>query len=156
MSRSGDLSGTISTSMQQIKLVIAGGTAYQYVSRDFFAQLVLLQKVPASECAVICNKYIKTLPSGQYAPFTMTSMISGLNSTMPRASSSVTLSTFAGQPAYKLTEPDGTYVYVAERGKHYLLAVAAKKGELTFSKWNSVPAIVAPPASQVANYPGTG
>jgi len=51
MSRSGDLSGTISTSIQQIKLVIVGGTAYQYVGRDFFAQLVLLQKVPASDIA---------------------------------------------------------------------------------------------------------
>jgi hypothetical protein len=125
-------------------------------STALIAQLVLLRKVPASECAAICNKYLKTPPSGQYAPFTMTSMIGGLNSTMPKASSSVTLTTFVGQPAYKLTEPDGTYVYIAERGKHYLLEVTAKKGELTFSQWNSAPAIVAPPASQVANYPGAG
>jgi hypothetical protein len=156
MSRSGDLSGTISTSIQQIKLIIVGGTAYQYVSKDFFTQLVLLHQVSASLCAVICDKYIKSAPSGQYAPFTMTSMISGLNSTMPKASSSVTLTTFAGQAAYKLTEADGTHAYIAERGKHYLLGVAAKEGELTFTEWNTVPAIMAPPVSQIADYPGAG
>src|SRR5271169_1068148 len=50
MSRSGDLSGTISTSIQQINLIIVGGTAYQYVSKEFFAQLVLLHQVSASLC----------------------------------------------------------------------------------------------------------
>ena len=156
MSRSGDLSGTISTSVQQIKLIIVDGTAYQYVSKNFFTQLVLSQQVSASLCPVICNKYLRTPPSGQYAPFTMQAMISVLNSTMPRASSSVTLTHFAGQPAYKLTEPDGTKAYIAVRGQHNLLGVDAKDGELTFSEWNTVPAIAAPPASQIADYPGAG
>jgi hypothetical protein len=154
LSRSGDLSGTISTPIQEIKLVIVGGTAYQYVSKEFFSQLVQLQKEPASLCAVICNKYLKTPPSGQYTPFTLTSMISEFNSAMPNVSSTVTPTTFARQPAYELTEPDGSKAYIARRGKHYLLGVAgSKEGELAFSEWNAVPAIVAPPASQIANYP---
>jgi hypothetical protein len=157
LSRSGDLSGTISTSVQQIKLIIVGGTAYQYVSKEFFNQLVQLQKAPASLCAAICNKYLKAPPSGQYAPFTLTSLISQFNSSLPTASSSVTRTTFAGQPAYKLTEPDGSKAYIASRGKHYLLGVAgARQGELTLTEWNTVPAIVAPPASEIADYSGAG
>jgi hypothetical protein len=157
LSRSGDLSGTISASAQVIKLIIVGGTAYQYVSKEFFSQLVQLQKAPASLCAVICDKYLKAPPSGQYAPFTLTSMISQFNSSLPKASSTVTLTTFAGQPAYKLTEPDGSKAYIARRGKHDLLGVAgSREGQLTLSEWNTVPAIVAPPASQIADYPGGG
>jgi hypothetical protein len=156
MSRSGALSGTITTSLQQIKLIIVDGIAYQYVSKEFFNQLVQLQDIQASLCPVICDKYLKMAPSGQYAPFTLTSMISSFNSMMPKLSSTVALTTFAGQAAYKLTEPDGSSAIIAKRGPHYLLALAASEGKLSFSEWNDVPAIVVPPASQIADYNGAG
>jgi hypothetical protein len=74
MSRSGDLSGTIITPIQEIKIIIVSGTAYQYVSRDFFNKLVQSKEEPASLCATICNKYVENVPLGKYAPFTMASM----------------------------------------------------------------------------------
>ncbi len=153
MTRSGDLSGTITTPEQQIKLIIVAGTAYQYVSKEFFSELLQLQKVPASLCPVICNKYLKTPSTGQYKPFTLAAISSVFSSTMAKVSSAVTQTTFAGQPAYKLTTPDGTQAYIAERGQHDLLGVSVpKEGELTFREWNAVPAITAPPTSQIADY----
>jgi hypothetical protein len=157
MSRSGDISGTIITPVQDIKITIVAGIAYQYVSKDLFSKLVQAKVEPASLCATICNKYVEDAPSGKYKPFTMASMNNLFSKTMPKVSGSVTLTTFAGQPAYKLTDPNGSEAYIARSGQHYLLGVAvAKEGELTFSEWNRVPTIVAPPASQMATSLGAG
>jgi hypothetical protein len=153
MSASGNLSGTISTPVQQIKLITVDGTGYQYVTREFFGELVQLQQVPASMCKLICDKYLKEPPSGQDPPFTLASMISLFRAAMPQVSKTVTPTTYDGQPAYELTQPDGSRAFIARQGQHHVLGIASKDGKLTFSEWNSVPAIVAPPASQVASLP---
>jgi hypothetical protein len=70
-------------------------------------------------------------------------------------SPTVRLSAINGQPAYRLTDPEGDYLYVAKNGTHYPLEITRPgSGTLSFSEWNSVPPISAPSARQVISLPG--
>src|ERR1035441_10021106 len=63
--------------------------------------------------------------------------------------------TIGGEQALVLAGSDGSTLDVAAHGNAYpLRAIApksAKAGEITFSQWNAVPVITAPPAGQVVN-----
>src|SRR6266705_467934 len=149
MFRSGDMSGTIGEGAIKVALTIVHGTAYEYVSKKFFSEIRQVQNIPASDCAVICGKYVK-IPTGQYRTFNLASIARLFNSKMPKGNATVKVTNFAGQPAYELTEPDGSQAFIAKQGTHYLLAVhASKKATVTFTEWNSVPAITAPPTSKI-------
>jgi hypothetical protein len=150
MTRPGNMSGTVASGTIKVALIVVNGTAYEYVSKKLFSEIRQVQKIPASFCAVICGKYVK-IPIGQYRTFNLASMARLFNSRMPKGNATVKVITFAGQPAYELTEPDGSHAFIAKQGTHYLLAVHASKiAAVTFTEWNSVPAITAPPASKIA------
>jgi hypothetical protein len=156
MFRAGDVSGTIGNGSVQVTLIVVHGKAYEYISRKFFNQVSKSQGVPAAACALICDKYI-AVPAGHYGTFNLASMTRLFDSTMPKSNATVKVTTFGGQPAYELTEPDGSQAFIAQQGRHNLLAVRATgKGSLTFTEWNSVPPLTAPPASKIAKLPGLG
>jgi hypothetical protein len=151
--RSGNMDGTIKLDGADVKMLIIGSTAYEYMSREFFAVIAAEDKLPASACAAICGKYLST-PASSFAQFGFRSLSAEVVQKMPVPQSvpHITVVTYEGQPAYKLSG-QGSSVYIAKNGAHYLLGLVdpAKFGTLNFSQWNSVPPPVKPPASQITS-----
>lgn len=150
MFRSGDTKGTVRLGATQVALTIVHGRAYEYVSKKSFSEISQSQKIPASACAVMCGKYIE-VPIRQFHTFNLASITRLFDSTMPTINATVKVTTFGGEPAYELTEPDGGRAFIAKQGKHYLLEVRWAKQAVTFTEWNNVPAVTAPPASKIVN-----
>jgi len=151
MLRSGDFSGTVSLSGATFRLVRVGGKTYAYVSKSFFAYLHTTRHVPAGTCALICGKWF-TLPSGALPQFSLGSLAAKFDHVSPPKGTHTTVTTFAGQPAYKVSS-SGKAAFWAKNGHHYLLGFRLQKQDvaLTFSQWNKVPPISAPPASKVVH-----
>lgn len=99
------------------------------------------------------------VPAGQFGNFNLKGLIHQALGSVVKIAPAVTSSTVNGQQAYRLTDTlKGGYLYVAKSGTHYPIEVTQPgSGVLTFSEWNSVAPISAPPASQVVSLPaGTG
>jgi hypothetical protein len=150
MLRSGNMSGTVTYKSTAVDLVVVNGKAYELVTRAYFKLIQRSGHVPSSVCALMCGKYIAG-PTSAFKSFSLPGMISSIEKKIPVPSSvpHLSVTTYQGQAADKLSG-DGV-MYVAERGPHYLLGMAdpAKFGALTFSDWNAVPAVSAPPASKI-------
>jgi hypothetical protein len=158
MLRSGDMSGTIDLNSIHATLVVAGGKAYELVTKDFFKIIQQHTHVPNSVCSLMCGKYI-AVPIGSLASFNLAGMTSQVDKNLPTpAGAHVTATTFHGQPAYQLIGRDGTRIYLARNGVHYPLGMVAPSnfGVVTFSDWNAVPPVTQPPASRVFNPGNTG
>lgn len=153
MLRNGDESGTLSVGATHLTLVIVGGQAYEYVSKDFFKTIQQASHVPASACATICGKYI-SVSASPFSSFNLPGMTHQIESKMPVVTSvsHISSTTYEGQPAYELSG-EGVRLYLAKNGTHYLLGMVAptKFGTLNFSQWNAVSPISAPPASKIVN-----
>lgn len=151
--RSGDASGTITLGTTALRVLLVDGSAYAYVSKAYFTYLGQSQHVPALACALICGKYIR-VPAGAFSKFDLPTMIGQLGGKLPVPTSElhVSVTTYAGQPAYELSG-HGLRLYLAEHGTHYLLGIVdpAKFGTLNLSEWNSVPPISPPPASDIVH-----
>ena len=156
MFRSGDLSGTIKAGPLDEKVVVAGGSSYVYVSKAFFSYLRKSEHVPGSACALMCGKYIKVPGSSFTSKFSLSVLARSFQKQVPvpAAVGQVKVTSYHGQPAYELSDGK-THVFIAEHGTHYLLGVRAsdngKHGTVSFSEWNSVPPVAAPPPGEVFN-----
>jgi hypothetical protein len=151
MFRSGDLSGTINAGPLNENVLRSGGSTYVYVSRTFFSYIERTQHAPASACALMCGKWLK-IPAGSVSAFSLSTLSNQFLHKVPAARTvpHLTVTTYQGQPAYKLSNDKGEEVFVAQSSPHYLLgAVFPGKFTMTFSEWNAVPAISPPPASKV-------
>jgi hypothetical protein len=152
MFRSGDMSGSIKAGPISGNVIVAGGSTYFYVSKDFFSYLRTTQHLPASVCSLMCGKYVKVPPGSITSKFSLNVLSGSLQKQVPLPPSSVPVkvTTYHGQAAYELSY-HGDHVFIARNGTHYLLGVSnpAKAGTVSFSDWNKVPPVTAPPASKV-------
>lgn len=154
MLRSGEASGTIKVGPLEEQIVVTGGNAYIYVSKSFFKFIQKTRHAPASECALICGKWVKS-PAGNFSGFNLTSLGNQFEKNVPNASSvpSLKTTTFDGQAVYEVTDSAGAKGYIAQTSPHYLLGVTVQTSQghstITFSEWNAVPPISPPPANKV-------
>lgn len=151
MFRSGDMSGEITVGPLQVTVLSVGGTTYEYISKKFFNSLRASQNLPASECALMCGKYLK-VPSSSFSSFSLTAIAHEVDSKIPvpTAVPHIRATRYEGEAAYEMSG-QGLKLYVAKNGTHYLLGLVdpAKFGTLNFSQWNAVPPVSAPPASKI-------
>jgi hypothetical protein len=151
--RSGDSAGQMTLNGATFRFVRVGSQTYVYVSRSFFRYLRSSRRVPSSACALICGKYVK-LPVGAIPGLTLDNLAKMIDKhlSVPRETPLVSVTTFNGQPAYKLSRA-GQAAFFAKNGHHYLIGYRATKQGVTmsFSQWNSVPPISPPPASKIVN-----
>ena len=147
MTRSGDMSGTVSADQTPVNVLVTQGHTYLKVSPG----LLKSQHLPSAACALVCGKYLKT-PNGQAK-----GMLNGLD--MPsllRQMSATSLTyvrtvTVNGQPAWQMRASDGSTVYVAAQGPPYPLRVTKGVSRADFTQWNAVTIPAPPPASQVVD-----
>ncbi len=150
MLRNGDMSGMLNVGSTRFTLIVTGGKAYALVTKEFFKTIQQNSHVPDSVCNLMCGKYI-AVPVGTFTSFSLPGMTKQIEKKIPVPSSvHATVTTYRGQPAYELSG-DGTRLFLARNGVHYLLGMVAPAnfGVLNFSDWNAVPPVKAPPASQV-------
>jgi hypothetical protein len=158
--RSGAVGGSIGgqftgSSSISLDLIVTGGAAYLLVNKQYFNSVLRLGGVPASACATLCGKYLK-LPARQFKSFDLNGLTNHTFDPKIKLSGTVTTSTINGQPAYRLSDTVGNYLYVAKNGTHYPIEITRPgSGTVVFSEWNSVPPISAPPASRIVSLPGT-
>ena len=151
MQRSGDFKGTVLMNGARIQVLRSGASTYAFVSRSFFRYLHVARGVPASACSVICGKYVK-IPPGAIPNVSLSNLTGEItkNVSEPKVHVPMTVTTFAGQPAYQVSHA-GESAYFAKNGHHYLIGFRSPKQDasVTFSQWNSVPKISPPPASKI-------
>jgi hypothetical protein len=147
MTRSGDMSGTMSADQKPVNVLVTQGHTYLKVSSD----LLKSQHLPSAACALVCGKYLK-MPNGQAK-----GMLNGLD--MPSLLGQVSVPkltyvrtvTVNGQPAWQMHASDGSTVYVAAQGPPYPLRVTKGASRADFTQWNAVTIPPPPPASQVVD-----
>jgi len=153
MHRNGDVSGTVSENGAPFQVIGLNGTIYIKATRLFLQQV----KAPTSACAVVCGKWLQLTPS-QATQLTGDLSMSSL--TGPLTSGQVPKLTKAGSKAidgqntWALRADDGSKLYVSSASQHYPLAATTGGGPnevVLYSRWNSAPEPVAPPANQVLN-----
>jgi hypothetical protein len=151
---SGVISGPFLGAQSTFKLIVVGGKAYILLDKALFDAIAKSHSIPASACATICGKYIETSAT-QFGDFNLNGLTHSMLKGGNKAVGGVTVTSINGQPAYRVSDGHGSYLYVAKNGTHYPLEITKPgTGTLTFSEWNSVPPITAPPASQVISVPG--
>jgi hypothetical protein len=147
MTRSGDMSGTMSADRKPVNVLVTQGHTYLKVS----SSLLKSQHLPSAACALVCGKYLK-MPNGQAK-----GMLNGLD--MPSLLGQVSVPkltyvrtvTVNGQPAWQMHASDGSTVYVAAQGPPYPLRVTKGASRADFTQWNAVTIPPPPPASQVVD-----
>jgi len=147
MTRSGDMSGTMSDNGTPVNVLVTQGHTYIKVSSG----LLKSQHLPSAACALVCGKYLK-MPNGQAK-----SMLNGLGMSsllgqvsLPKLSYVRTV-TLNGQPAWQMRASDGSTVYVAAQGPPYPLRATKGVSRADFTQWNAVTIPAPPPASQVVD-----
>jgi hypothetical protein len=157
--RSGALSGSLTgpyagRSDISFDVIVTGGAAYILVDKQFFKSVLRSSGIPASACTILCGKYVK-VPAKQFGGLNMNGLINHSFNANMTVSPTVKLSAINGQPAYRLADTEGDFLYVAKNGTHFPIEITRPgTGTLFFSEWNSVPPISAPPARQVISVPG--
>ena len=147
MTRSGEMSGTMSANKVAVTMLVTRGHSYIKISSG----LLKSQHLPSAACALVCGKYLE-VPAGQAK-----GMLNGLD--MPsllRQMSATSLTyvrtvTVNGQPAWQMRASDGSTVYVAAQGPPYPLRVTKGVSRADFTQWNAVTIPAPPPASQVVD-----
>ena len=147
MTRSGDMSGTMSAGQAPVSVLVTKGHAYLKVTSG----LLKSQHLPTAACTLICGKYLK-VPASQAK-----SMLNGMDMpsflgqvSVPRLSYVRTV-TVNGQPAWQMRASDGSTVYVAAHGPPYPLRMTKGSSHADFTQWNTVTIPPPPPASQVVD-----
>ena len=145
MTRSGDMSGTMSVGRAPVNVLVTQGHTYVKVS----AGLLKSQHLPSAACALVCGKYLK-MPNGQAKD-----MLNGLDMSSLLDQVSVPSLTYVrtvtvnGQPAWQMRASDGSTVYVAAQGPPYPLRATRGSSRIDLTQWNAVTIPPPPPASQV-------
>jgi hypothetical protein len=151
MDRSGAFSGSIDSAGTRLDIVDTSKRVYVKVTSAFLR----LSGAPASACQRACGQFVAApaaLAQSIGGDFTMAKLLGSVRQALPSYVKSGR-TTIAGQQALILHGSDGSMLYVAATGSRYPLQAIAPKaghaGALSFSDWNAVPAITAPPASKV-------
>jgi hypothetical protein len=151
---SGTMSGPFAGTQATFTLIATGGKTYLLLDKAFFNALSKTQGIPASACQTLCGKYV-AVPAAQFGNFSLNGLTSSMLKGAHKAAPGVVVTSVNGQPAYRVSDGHGSFLYIAENGTHYPLEITKPgTGTLTFTDWNSVPPITAPPASQVISLPG--
>jgi hypothetical protein len=153
LTRTGGLAGSVGSGGVTLDLIKTGDLIYIEANSAFLK----LAHEPATLCPKLCGKYV-AVPASQAATMTgdlsMSKLFGDLLGSLPHFARTGTI-TIGGEQALVLAGSDGSTLDVAAHGNAYpLRAIApksAKAGEITFSQWNAVPVITAPPAGQVVN-----
>lgn len=150
LTRSGLFSGTVAEGGTTLTIINAGGRVYIKATRAFLAQL----GVPAAVCSLMCGKYV-AMSSAQgdalAGQLNMTQLLQEISGRLPAFTSSGTR-IINGQLAQVLRGADGSTLAVAATGRQYPVEAISphhSRGSISFSRWNSVPPPVTPPARQV-------
>jgi hypothetical protein len=152
MTRSGEFSGQMSANGAGFTVLSTQGSTYIKVTGAFLRYL----KLPPTTCNLVCGKYLKATPlqaSSLVGQLSMARLFGRLDSSSPPALHHLGTATVNGQTAWKYHSSNGGTVYIAAHGKPYPLRLTApsNRGQLTFSKWNSVSIPGPPPSSQVVD-----
>ena len=156
MTRSGQMSGQISEDGAVLTVLATQGHSYLKLSAAFLK----LARLPAAACSLFCGKYLELTPAKAQAllnRLNMTSftasLIHSVASTPARAVSYLGTMSVGGTPAWLLVA-QGNSVFVAARGKPYILRIVAPQpgeGAVSLTQWDAVRIPGPPPASQVVN-----
>jgi hypothetical protein len=150
LTRSSGFSGTVTQGGIPLTIIDADGKVYILATRAFLAEL----NVPAAVCSVMCGKYVAMSPAKGDAlagQLTMSQMLQSVTGSLPAFTNAGT-QTVNGQRAQVLHGADGSTLAVAAAGTPYpveAISPPGGRGGIVFSRWNSVPKPVPPPASQV-------
>jgi hypothetical protein len=153
MHRNGDVSGSVSQNGAPFQVIGLHNAIYIKATRSFLQQV----KAPTSACAVVCGKWLQLTPS-QASQLTgdlsMSSLTGPLTSGQVPKLAEAGSKTVNGQSAWALRAAGGSMLYVSSSRQHY--PVAATTGgsaneEVIYSRWNTAPEPVAPPANEVLN-----
>jgi hypothetical protein len=151
--RNGDVSGTIRQNGAPFQVIGVNRTLYIKATRSFLQAV----KAPTSACAVVCGKWLQLTPaeaSQLTGDLSMTSLTGPLTSSHVPKLTEAGRKTVNGQSAWVLRASDGSMLDVSSAGRHYPLAAATSgspREVVIYSKWNTAPRPVAPPANEVLN-----
>ena len=147
MTRSGEMSGTMSANKVAVTMLVTRGHSYIKISSG----LLKSQHLPSAACALVCGKYLE-VPAGQAKGMRngldMPSLLRQLSATSLTYVRTVTVN---GRPAWQMRASDGSTVYVAAQGPPYPLRVTKGVSRADFTQWNAVTIPPPPPASQVVD-----
>jgi hypothetical protein len=156
MTRSGQMSGQISEDGAVLTVLATQGHTYVQLSAAFLK----LSQLPASACSLFCGRYLEFTPAQSRALLNGLNMTGLVNSLIPSIASTPAHAvsyqgtvSVGGTLAWLLVS-NGTSVFVAARGKPYVLRVVAPQlgeGALNLTQWDAVRIPGLPPASQVVN-----
>jgi hypothetical protein len=156
ISRSGDVSGTVTDNGANVQVLGVGGKAYIKVTPELLKQV----KAPASSCSIVCGRWAE-LPANEAGQLTGQLTMSNLTGSvattkLPKFTEDGS-TTVNGQPAWVLRAANGATLDVSSVGKPYPLKAtpgSGGHGVIKYSQWNAVPKPAAPPAGQVINLTG--
>jgi hypothetical protein len=154
MLQTGDIAGLIVDDGDPMSVIDVGGTMYAKITPAFAAFYH-----QSAACPALCGKYAivpHSLAHGLVRSVGVTSTLRTLLS-MALKLEKPAATTYHGQPALLAKAPGygrGAYVIFSATAQTYRLK-ADDPGhfDLTFSKWNSVPAPHAPPKSKIHTVP---
>jgi hypothetical protein len=156
ISRTGDISGSITENGAKLQVLNVGGKAYFKATGAFLKQV----KAPASTCTVVCGHWVELPPqeasqlTGQLTMDNLTGNVATRKLPKFKEAGSTTVN---GQPAWVLKAPNGSTIDVSSVGKPYPLQATPPSGGhgvIKYTQWNAVPAPAKPPSSQVINLSG--
>jgi hypothetical protein len=151
MNSAGDYTGTLSIDSQTFWLTSVGNITYELVTRQFYTEMVAGGATVS--CASVCGRYL-SMPGTPL--FSLAQITTLYDRTIAGENFDVSLTTYDGKPAYKLTGKDNSAGYIAATGSHYLLGVRQGRETLNFTDWNDIAPIAAPPSGQVVRLPARG
>jgi hypothetical protein len=153
ITRSGELAGRVSENGAAITVLAARGHSYVKLTAAFLG----LAHLPATACSRFCGRYLE-LPGAQsralLTGLSMASMTHALTSTPPGKVKFLGAVAVAGQLAWLLVDGHGNSIYVAARGKPYVLrevAAPPSTDSASLTQWNAVRIPGPPPPGQVVH-----
>jgi hypothetical protein len=146
--------GTVHVADASVTLLSLSAGAFVKVTASFLK----LAKLPTSNCAKICGKYVE-LPASAVSQltgsFTLHSFVSQAfskkNNNLAVNSGCVFTPAQVNGISVLQCREGGVTVDVAAHGKPYLLYITGHGDNIAFSDWNSVVMPTPPPASKVIN-----
>lgn len=151
ITRSGRVSGQISEDGAALTLLATHGHAYLKLTAAFLR----IAHLPATVCSVFCGKYVEYPVAQSHQMLARLSLASMTNSLAGTPASKVRyLGVVAvdGRAAWLLQDSQRNSIYVAARGRPYLLREVAgppSKDSLNLTEWNTVRVPGPPPATKI-------
>jgi hypothetical protein len=146
LTRSGELSGTVTDGSASYDLLVTNGQMYVAPNLAYLK----LQGIAASYCPVLCGKFADVGTSAPSSLSMSTIFDTAFKHLNPDAMTVTGKKIVNGQSAWVLTASDGTG-FIAAHGKPYLLRATASGLETDFTQWNSVTIPGPPPPSQMVD-----